>query len=72
MGLIKCFEFRNTTRGANTISQITTTKKVEYNNLGATGEQTTITITTTIKKQIDSSQQNKKILFYWKRINSFG
>jgi hypothetical protein len=41
VGLIKCFEFRNTTRGVNTTSQITTTKKVEYNNLGVAGQQTT-------------------------------
>ena len=46
-------------QGANTTSQITTTKKVEYNNLGTTGQQTTTTTTTTIKKQIDSSQQNE-------------
>ena len=48
-----------TQQGANTTSQITTTKKVEYNNLGTTGQQTTTTTTTTIKKQIDSSQQNE-------------
>jgi hypothetical protein len=46
-----------TQQGANTSSQITTIKKVEYNNLGVTQQTTATTTTTTIiKKQIDSSQ----------------
>ena len=44
-------------KGPNTSSHITTTRKIEYNNLGATGQLNATT--TTITRQFDSSQQNE-------------
>ena len=46
-------------QGGNNGAQITTTKKVEYSNMGPTGQQTTTTTTTTINKQIGGSQRNE-------------